>query len=196
MERGKIMSRSNRKNERLAKRIFSNPSSVREPENNELFGIDTFFVFRALAYVAVGVLILLLSFVWDAIYTQSLLSVAIIIFCLTACFGGRMLYIGKEKRYFILELTCEDIYFPKGYEAVGNFLNPASQTAFRKTQRVTFTDETGNKVTFTFERGRRFLQGRKYAFYFHALQPGEEANVDALERLKIDHRVIPQAIKV
>ncbi len=184
------------KNEKLAKRIFPQPPVMNETSGNMLFGIDTFFVYRGAAYIAVGALVLLLSLFWGTAHTRSLLSAALIIFFLTVCFSGRMLYIGREKKYFVLELCCVDISFPKGYETIGSFFNPASQTAFRKTQRVTFTDEWGNKVAFTFERGRRFLQDRTYAFYFHALQPDEEATVDVLERLKIDHRVLPQSIDI
>jgi hypothetical protein len=190
------MVKSSAQNERLAKRIFPQKPVARAESNYELFGIDTFFVYRAAAYIAVGVMVVLISLLRGEAPAQSLLSVAILIFFLTACFGGRMLYIGSERKYFVLELTCADIQFPKGYETIGNFLNPASQTAFRKTQRVTFLDENGHKIAFTFERGRRFLQDRKYALYFHALQPGEEATVDVLERLKIDHRIIPQKLEV
>lgn len=185
-----------RTNEKLADEIFTESPGIDEPSKSELLGIDTFFVFRAAAYAAVGIMVVLLSMVWDAAYTRSQLTIAIVILCLTICFSGRMLYIGKIKKYFILELTCVDIHFPKGSETIGSFLNPMSQTAFRRTQRVSFTDENGNKVAFSFERGRRFLEGGKYAFYFHALQPGECVTVDILERMKIDHRAISQPINL
>lgn len=189
------MLRSSSKNEKLSKQIFPQQPSAGESKN-ELFGIDTFFVYRAAAYIAVGATVILLSLLWGASDSGSLLAAAIIIFCLNVCFGGRLLYIGRERKYFVLELTCNEVYFHKGYETIGSFLNPASQTAFRKSQRVTFTDENDNKIAFTFEKGRRFLQYRKYAFYFRELPPGEDATVEVLERLKIDHRIIPQPVSV
>lgn len=171
------------------------PSDV---SGNELLGIDVFFIIRAAGWMGIGILIVLFTVLLGKVSgmddTGFLIASSLMILGIMGLYAGRLLYIGKSHKYFILTLTCHEIYYPKLHEAPGDYFNPNSPAAFRSGQKVTFKMSDDRSLIFTFDRGRKFMEGSQYAFYFTSPSSNEPVTFDMLERLKIDHTIIPQNI--
>ena len=156
----------------------------------EMFGMDIFFAVRIIMFTLIGLLLGIIT----VMVSPSMWPLGMVLFIVCAGYGFRLMHIARTGGYFVIEMTCVGVYFPKAHEMAGQYFNPASNSAFKRNQKVTFQTEEGKKVVFNFDRGRKFLEGAAYAFYFRTPPDGREVTIDILEGLKIDHSVVPQSI--
>ena len=181
----------NRKQKTQVNEEISQTSTVSADAETE--GLPAFFLTRTIGWCAVAVAILALTFFWSrtsTVYSGNLMGGAGFIALIAVFNGYRIWRIGKKGEFFTLRLTCIDIRALGAVENIPSYINPASNTAFKGSQQVTFETETGTKVIFSYERNRKFLVGARYDFYFNKNQEGEKVTVDMLERLRIDHAIV------
>lgn len=119
-------------------------------------------------------------------------GVVVALLCLAYSF--RLRQIAKEKKYFVLRLTCVDVR-PLGFvEGTIAYFSPSSHAAFRGGKMVVFETEAGQRIFFTYEKSRKFIPGAQYDFYFHKPPEGQPLTTQLLEQLRIDHSIVSEEI--
>lgn len=166
------------------------------PDRSKPDKVPRFFSDRAAGWYAVAAVILSVTVVFTlTVKDATLLLPAAAASLLCFLQGARLILTAKKGRYFTLRLTCTDVRPLNFVENLPLFMtSPASNSASRGSKQVTFRTETGKQIFFTYERSRKFIPGVKYDFYFHIPQYGETITVDMLERLRIDHAIVPDEI--
>lgn len=189
-----------RKNEEGTRIIPSEPETgIAGKKDGKAGLIEPFFINRIAGWFAFGLIIVAVTFVWCLStgwqYGKSLMGMGLLLCALGFGRGFQMLYISKSGKWFSLLMTCKDAYYPKVHENIGEFINPTSQTAFKPMQQVTFEMENGTRITFAFDRMRKFLLNSKYDFYFTLPRDGGDVTIDMLQDLKIDHSIHPENLR-
>ena len=111
--------------------------------------LPAFFLSRVIGWCALAVVVLAITYFWtksSTTFTTGLMSGAGLVALVSLLNGYRIWLIGKKKDYFTLRLTCVDARALNMLENLPSYVNPASNTAFRSGQQVTFTTTSGMKI--------------------------------------------------
>lgn len=164
----------------------------------EMFGIDNFFIFRVIGFLLLGLVLTAGMFfvsyqvtgVWIGFNPTALMPLLPLAICLG--YAGKLFYMGKTGKYFVLELTCISIDYSKSLANPKGYLNSFGEGMLRATKRGTFAADDGKKVSFIFDRAIRLIEHQKYAFYFKNHSDGrKETTFEELAALKIGHVHVP-----
>ena len=167
-----------------------------------LMGMDVFFAHRILGLLASMVALIVGVAVWG-IYFPIAPRVVFALLATVVAIGGilclRLAYIARGGKYFVLQLMCAAIHYPKLPERGVDVVKLRGSSLLRQSQKVTFLTMDEQVVVFTFDRPRRFVESYIYAFYFRLPSPAEatedgNVSLEMLERLIIDYTPVQQTI--